>query len=266
MRQGEKVQVGFGHADFPVLIVRFVVSQERDDGDAGNHVADDVEPGIPLVMVLAVVDEVPHVDEELRVLVALPCRLGRSRPDTVIAGLGIWEDEGFEVAALSRMERLPAAALVAGADAVFIGRTRFQVGDGGRVDIRRHAVIAEGVTGRGQLHERIVVASLAVFHDGLIFFIVRLPHEGPRRRAVCCDDLADIRGIDGLCRQIMGGGSLGSFDALFGDGFRARQPGIGTDCGDDSDGEDGSGNFFIFSFHRFTPFLLNLKFDVEGIL
>ena len=78
--------------------------------------------------------------------------------------------------------------------------------------------------------------------------------------------MADVGGIDGLCRQIMGGGSLGSFDALFGDGFRARQPGIGTDCGDDSDGEDGSGNFFIFSFHRFTPFLLSLKFDVEGIL
>ena len=124
-RQGEEVQVGFGHADFPVLVIRFVVAQEGDDGDAGDHVADDVEPGVPLVMVLAVIDEVAHVDEELGVLVALPGRLGRGGPDAVVAGLGIREDEGLEVMALGRMEGLPVTALVAGADAVFIGRTRF---------------------------------------------------------------------------------------------------------------------------------------------
>ena len=76
-------------------------------------------------MVLAVIDEVAHVDEELGVLVALPGRLGRGGPDAVVAGLGIREDEGLEVMALGRMEGLPVTALVAGADAVFIGRTRF---------------------------------------------------------------------------------------------------------------------------------------------
>ena len=253
LRQGEEVQIGFGHADFPVLIIRFVVSQEWDDGDAGDHVVDDVEPGIPLVVVLAVIDEVAHVDEELGVLVALPCRLCRGGPDAVVAGLGVREDEGLEVIALGRVEGLPAAALVAGADAVFIGRTRFEVGDGGRVDVRRHAIVAEGVAGSGELHEGSIVAGFAVFDDGLIFGVVRLPHEGPRRRAVRRDDLADVGGIDGLRRQVVGRRSLGGLDALLGDGLRTGQPGIGTDSGDDGSGQRTGDDLFIFCFHSVPP-------------
>ena len=47
-------------------------------------------------MVLAVIDEVAHVDEELGVLVALPGRLGRGGPDAVVAGLGVREDEALK--------------------------------------------------------------------------------------------------------------------------------------------------------------------------
>ena len=230
-----------------------MVSQEWDDGDAGDHVVDDVEPGIPLVVVLAVIDEVAHVDEELGVLVALPCRLCRGGPDAVVAGLGVREDEGLEVIALGRVEGLPAAALVAGADAVFIGRTRFKAGDGGRVDVRRHAIVAEGVAGSGELHEGSIVAGFAVFDDGLIFGVVRLPHEGPRRRAVRRDDLADVGGIDGLRRQVVGRRSLGGLDALLGDGLRTGQPGIGTDSGDDGSGQRTGDDLFIFCFHSVPP-------------
>lgn len=100
-------------------------------------------------MRLSVIDEVTHVDEELGILIALPGGLSHRRPTAVIAGLGIGEDEGLEAAAFGRMEGRPGTAFVAVTDAVFISRARCKVGNCGRVDIGRHAVIVEGVAGSG---------------------------------------------------------------------------------------------------------------------
>ena len=127
------------------------------------------------------------------------------------------------------------------------------------MDVRRHAIVAEGVTGSGELHEGIVVAGLAVFDDRILFGVVRLPHEGPRRRAVGCDDLADVRGIDGIRRQVVGRRGFGGLDALSGDGLRTRQPGIGTDGGDDGSGQGKGDDFFIFGFHRIPPVFFGYK-------
>ena len=46
-------------------------------------------------MVLAVIDEVAHVDEESRIIVLLPGDLRRLTPDAVIGGLRVAEDEDF---------------------------------------------------------------------------------------------------------------------------------------------------------------------------
>lgn len=204
-------------------------------------------------MGLAVIDEVAHVDEELGILIILPSCLRQGGPAAVVAGLGIGEDEGLETAALSCMERRPGAALITVADAVFIGCTRRKVGDRCRVDICRHAVIAEGVAGSGKGHNRIVIAGLAEFHDGIVFGVVRLPHKGPRRRAVSRNDLADVRGVYRFGRQIVGRGGFRSSNALFGDGLRSRQPEVGC-CGcNGQDGDDGDDYFFMVPFHRIPP-------------
>ena len=87
----------FGHAHLPVRVVRFVIAQEGHCGDAGDHRADGIEPGIPLVMGLAVIDEVAHVDEELGILIVLPSRLRQGGPAAVVAGLGIGEDEALKL-------------------------------------------------------------------------------------------------------------------------------------------------------------------------
>ena len=86
-RQGEQAEIGFGHADLPVAVVRFVISHGGRDGDLADHILRSVEPGIPLVMILAVVDEVAHRDDELGVGMSLPGRVQRGGPYAVVAGL-----------------------------------------------------------------------------------------------------------------------------------------------------------------------------------
>ena len=61
--QGEEMEVCFGHPHLPVAVVRFVIPHERGHGDAADHGADDIEPGIPLIVVLPVIHEVAHIDD-----------------------------------------------------------------------------------------------------------------------------------------------------------------------------------------------------------
>jgi hypothetical protein len=121
--QGEVMYVGFGEADLPVAVVRFVIARNGCNRNGTGHLFNGTEPGAPLIVVLAVIDEVAHVDVELGVLVAFIRRHGRITSDGVVTGLGIGEDEGLKIAALCRVKRIPVTPFVAVTNAVLIRRT-----------------------------------------------------------------------------------------------------------------------------------------------
>jgi len=64
------MQVSDRLADLPVLVVGLVVAHQGRHGDAVDDARDRIKPRLPLAVVLAVVDEVAHVDEEIRSFIA----------------------------------------------------------------------------------------------------------------------------------------------------------------------------------------------------
>ena len=213
------MEIGFGHPYLPVAVVRFVVSHEWDYGDAADHGADDIEPGIPLIVVLPVIYEVAHIDEKLGIVVALPGRLSRSRPVTVITRLGIREDEGFEIISPGRLEFLPFRPFFSVSDAVFVRRSRCEVLQQCAVDVGRRIIVVKGFICR-LLLEHVAIRSLdAVFDQCRLFGKIRLPHDGAARHAVTGDNLAYVRGIDIAGQIVVSGCCFGDLYALTGHGF-----------------------------------------------
>ena len=58
-----------------------MISHDGRKGNLLDHEHDRRKPRIPLRMILAVIDEIAHVDEEARIGVALPCSLRDVSPD-----------------------------------------------------------------------------------------------------------------------------------------------------------------------------------------
>ena len=167
--QGEEMEVCFGHPHLPVAVVRFVIPHERGHGDAADHGADDIEPGIPLIVVLPVIHEVAHIDEKLCIAVALPGRLDRSSPDAVVTRLGIWENEGFEIISPGGLEFLPFCPFFPVANAIFIRCSRCEVLQQCAVDIGRRIIVRKGFIRRLLLEYIAIRAFYAVFDQGRFF-------------------------------------------------------------------------------------------------
>lgn len=106
----------------PIQVVHFVIAVQGNDGNTANHVFTGIEPGIPLVIGLPVVDEVADIDEKTGILIAFPSRHGRITPNAVVGRLGVRENESLEIGSVCRFQRQPAAPFVRIADPVFVVR------------------------------------------------------------------------------------------------------------------------------------------------
>lgn len=175
----------------PLLVIRLVIPHERRDGNGVDDALHAIQPSIPLRMILPIINEIAHIDEESRVRVPLPGHLGELPPTCIVARLRIGKDERAKRAAIICLERRPAASLLTRRNAVAVPRTTLQSCDLSRIKIDRHAVLRESLLLCGETL-RLRRLSARQFHGGRDKRRGRLPHDGARRRVVLCDDLPQI--------------------------------------------------------------------------
>lgn len=78
IRYGKEAFIGIRFGKLPIHAVGFVIPQDRRKGDMAGQDIGVFKPVTPLEIGLAVVSNVPHIDEESRIIVLLPgnlCRL-----------------------------------------------------------------------------------------------------------------------------------------------------------------------------------------------
>ena len=195
--QGKVGEETLGAARFPVQGVGFVIAHERGDGDLLDGSLDGGEPRLPLVLVLAVVDEVAHHDKEIGGGKRGESFDGGVFPHAVIGRLGIGENERGEFSAVVCPERHPGGGGVFGARAVFVGRAGTKAGRGGFVKVAvRFALRSGQELRRGGEGENRAASFLSDFQRrGNI--VGELPDDGPFVRVVCGNDLPHGDGFHG---------------------------------------------------------------------
>ena len=182
-----------------------MVAHDGRERDAVDDAADGIEPGVPLGMILAVVDEIAHVDEERGIRVPAGRILGELLPAVVVVRLRVREHEQLEGAAVIGGERVPGGARFAAEDAVFIVLPGLEAGDSGGMQPDAHAVIGEGFAG-GRDSGCCFAAAQPPGDFRALLLLVGLPHDGAAGTAVGCDELADIVCLQGgIAREGPGG-------------------------------------------------------------
>ena len=121
-----------------------MIAHERGERHARAEFLHGIEPGVPLRVVFAVVDEIAHIDEEIGRFVARGCPMDELLPVTVIVGLGVREEQREERAVLLwRAQHLPVTGLLPVRDAVLVGGAGRQALKGRCILVMRHRVIGE---------------------------------------------------------------------------------------------------------------------------
>ena len=168
-----------------------MIAHQGGHGDAVDDARDRVEPRLPLAVVLAVVDEISHIDEEVCSFIALCRPLREVLPVRVVIRLRVRKNQRRERAAIIRLQRVPVIILAVRLDAVFIRLARLQSTEPCRVELDRHAVVRERLAcSRARLDG--LRAFQAVLDDRICPFHIRLPHDRARMGIVRRDDLAQI--------------------------------------------------------------------------
>ena len=163
-----------------------------------DHGRDRRKPRIPLRMILAVIDEIAHVDKKACIGVALPCSLRDVSPDRIIARLRIGEDQRLEAITLRRRrQRPPLARLLAVHQPVLVGLARRQSLKLRYMQHRRAPIVREILVRRRRaLHRlRVLFAPLDRRHA---LRRLRLPHDRARNGRIARDDLTDELRLDSL--------------------------------------------------------------------
>ena len=181
-RHGEIAQVRQGLPHLPRLVVRLVVAEQRRHGDAVGDAVHRLKPSAPLPVILPVVDEVAHVDEKRRLRHARRRVLRQVTPIRVIVRLRVGEDERGKRPTTVRLKHVPIARLAARGHTILLRTAGRQPHDLRRVEIRRHAVIREGLLLGGEVLT--VPCTARELHHRRGELHGRLPHDRPRRGIV----------------------------------------------------------------------------------
>ena len=141
----------------------------------------------------SIVDQVAHVHEEPGLRIPFPGILGQSGPVTVVAGLGVGEDQQLIAGGpgWGSMELMPLTFCICTDDAILIIRIGLQTADRGAILIARIAIIGKGFVYRLGRPD-ILTARLAVFYGHIRKRGIGFPHDTARISRCTRDDLAYI--------------------------------------------------------------------------
>ena len=139
-------------------------------------------------MVLAIVHDIPHVDEEGGFRMAPGGTLRQLFPIAVITGLGIWENQALKGPFSRRTQGVPLTCRPIPCHAVFIVRICLKFLQFCPVLVILHPVIGEKIL-LGRNPFEIFLPLAAVFDDGIFQDILGLPHDGPAMGRICRDQL-----------------------------------------------------------------------------